>query len=591
VKWSDTLISNRAGLGLVCLALLASWCVGMFGRGYWTPDEPREADISWRMSWQADPAVPVLAGDAFCEKPPLTYWVAGASIRTFGMAGWAARIPNLFYAMVTTLCVAWLARRLAGALAATVAAAASATFLLSYQVAIWLATDAPLLAAVALALAGAYAGFYAAGRRGRVLGYCVLHIALAFGFLAKSAAVWIVPVLALATLIVLERRFRELLRWELWIGLPLQALIVGAWVWSVYVAPQGPEHLRVFLWDNLVGRFAHVNAPPGLQYTTGHRNFPGKYLLEMPIYLFPWTLLIAAAVVRAWQARADLAHGNLRILRWAFAASVPPLLLLSVAATARNIYIAPLLPGVALLLAWWVREAITAPAPTDVLALRATAVVLWLATFVAMVAVLLAGFDAGDIVGAPAPFGTTVITLLGAGACVALSRIAWRLAGRPQLHMALLALLLAYCCLLLGPASQVFRYADRWQDLAATGHELKADLAGAPLILIGPDETTRAWVDEYVRPDVTRAPEPQGDAAAARLTEWMMSGRQNRALIQLEGRALTPRLLALAIAFGMARPGASEPAPPPWLEGAHVHIVKRYELPNGRRYALLALAS
>ena len=47
----------------------------------------------------------------------------------------------------------------------------------------------------------------------------------------------------------------------------------------------------------LAGRFAHLNAPAGLQYTMGHRNFPGKYLLEMPIYLFPWTLLILAAGV------------------------------------------------------------------------------------------------------------------------------------------------------------------------------------------------------------------------------------------------------------------------------------------------------
>ncbi len=46
-------------------------------------------------------------------------------------------------------------------MAGLVAAAAVGTFLLSYQVAIWLATDAPLLAAVAAALLGAYRGFYA----------------------------------------------------------------------------------------------------------------------------------------------------------------------------------------------------------------------------------------------------------------------------------------------------------------------------------------------------------------------------------------------------------------------------------------------
>ena len=81
--------TNSAMLGLAA-ALLLVWCVGIFGRGYWTPDEPREADIAWRMSWQPQRAVPTLAGEAFCEKPPLTYWAAAASIGWFGASAWAA---------------------------------------------------------------------------------------------------------------------------------------------------------------------------------------------------------------------------------------------------------------------------------------------------------------------------------------------------------------------------------------------------------------------------------------------------------------------------------------------------------------------
>ena len=53
----------RSPLALLSAALLLIWCVGMLGRGYWTPDEPREADIAWRMSWQPEKAVPLLAGD------------------------------------------------------------------------------------------------------------------------------------------------------------------------------------------------------------------------------------------------------------------------------------------------------------------------------------------------------------------------------------------------------------------------------------------------------------------------------------------------------------------------------------------------
>src|ERR1700736_2430205 len=146
-------------------ALLLIWCVGMFGRGFWTPDEPREADIAWRMSWQADKAVPLLAGEAFCEKPPLTYWLAAVPIRLFGLEAWAARLPNLLYAMIAALSVGLLARRSAGGGGAVAGASAMSTFLLSYQTSIWLATDAPLLAADSAAILGAYLGFYATGTR------------------------------------------------------------------------------------------------------------------------------------------------------------------------------------------------------------------------------------------------------------------------------------------------------------------------------------------------------------------------------------------------------------------------------------------
>src|SRR6267154_6217825 len=151
VKYTALSRLFRSPLAWLSAALLLIWCVGMLGRGYWTPDEPREADIAWRMSWQPAKSVPLLAGEPFCEKPPLTYWVAGAAIDAFGSDAWAARLPNVLYALVTALAVGLIARRSAGSLAGLAAAAAISTFLLSYQVAIWLATDAPLLAAVAVA--------------------------------------------------------------------------------------------------------------------------------------------------------------------------------------------------------------------------------------------------------------------------------------------------------------------------------------------------------------------------------------------------------------------------------------------------------
>jgi 4-amino-4-deoxy-L-arabinose transferase-like glycosyltransferase len=107
-----------------------------------------------------------------------------------------------------------------------------------------------------------------------------MHTALGFGFLSKSAVAWMVPALAILTLSIWERRWRELLRWELYVGLLIQAALILTWVWFVYRGDDGLEHLKVFFWNNLVGRFAAVDAPPDLQYAAAHRNTPGKYPMD-----------------------------------------------------------------------------------------------------------------------------------------------------------------------------------------------------------------------------------------------------------------------------------------------------------------------
>jgi 4-amino-4-deoxy-L-arabinose transferase-like glycosyltransferase len=477
----------------------------------------------------------------------------------------------LLYAFITALGVGLLASRSAGRFAGLVGAAAISTFLLSYQVAIWLATDAPLLAAVSVALLGAYIGFYATTRAQRVRGYLLMHTALGLGFLSKSAVAWMVPAMALLTLCIWERRWRELLRWELYIGLLIQAAMILTWVWFVYRGSDGAEHLRIFFWNNLVGRFAPVDAPPDLQYAAAHRNTPGKYLIELPVYLFPWTLLVIAAARRAWRQRRALR--DQRAVRFALAASLPPLLLLSFAATARNIYLAPALPGFALLLAWWAREILPGPDRWDVRALRATAAMLLLgvALFVAALIVI-----AGDSWSSTKPVPYIAISAIGLLAAAVLAVRAWAAARDQPVH-AQWALLLAYCALLIGPASQVYTQVDRWQDLAKISREVAADTAGKPLILLAPDETTRAMIDLYARQSVDRIAGPLDAAGVDRLQALAAAAPDSRFLALLPSQS--PRL-------PWRRRAPEMTVPPAWAK-AGLRIEKRYALPNGRRYALL----
>ncbi len=574
---------TRADL-LLWTGLLLAWCVGILGRGYWTPDEPREADIAWRMSWQTDKAVPLLAGEAFCEKPPLTYWVAGASIAALGKAAWAARLPNLLYALLTAVAVAGIARRAAGKAAAAAAAGTIATLLLSYQVAIWLATDAPLVAMVAVALLGLYRGFHATSRRERWLGYTPMHAAMALGFLSKSAAGWMVPVLALVTLVAWERRWREFTRIELLAGVLLQAVAILSWVAAVYFGPDGTDHLRVFFWNNLVGRFTHLDAPAQLQYATGHRNTPGKYLLELPVYLWPWTVLAAAAARRAWRCRDGwLRPGATRqpAVRFALAVLLPTLAVLSLAATARNIYLAPALPGVAVLIGWWTARAAADSERADRVAVKLTALLLLLAAAVLAAATATIGADGWTTLPAHAVFVTVAVA--GLAAAVALAMTAARLMRHDRLQAALLALLLAYCSLLIGPASQIYRGVDAWQNLGAIGRAVQRDTAGRPLLLFAPDETTRAFVDLYARSSVSVIAGPVSAPSLDELTRALRRRPDALVLTQAPGREWSESLSRL-----LRR--VPEDGGLPWIEAAGLRVVGRYALPNGRRYLLLGAA-
>lgn len=575
-------MNHRRWLPAIGAALLLTWCVGLFGRGFWTPDEPREADLAWRMSWQVDKAVPSLAGDPFCEKPPLTYWAAAPSIAAFGMHAWSTRLPNLLYALLTALSIGLLTRRLAGISAGVAAAAAISTFLLGYQTAIWFATDAPLLAFVSLGLLGLQRGFHASDRHTRWTGYTMMHIALALGFLSKSAFAWLVPVLCLLTLIVWERRWRELLRWELYAGLPLQAALILGWVWSVYTGPQGIAHLKVFFWNNLAGRLTAVDAPAELQYAAAHRNSPGKYLLELPLYLWPWLLLVAAGVRRAWRARAQSPQAA-HVLRFAAASSLPALLVLSLAATARNVYFAPALPGFAVLLGWWVQESAADRDRWEVRALRGTAVLIVIAALLAAGVLTLLAFDSPAF----AQMQPLRMTLAAAGIGIALYLAvdSWRSANRADGLSAIGSLFFAFCALLIAPAWLAYSQIDRWQDLRRLGAQIQQDTQGHPLLLLAPDETTRAFVDLYVTTRTVVIAESDAAHGYANLKYLNGLDRSNRVLVQIDGRQYSPAIARIH-AWLKRRP-QSEETGLAWAPAAGLQLRQIYALPNGRRYAVL----
>jgi len=578
IRQSQLVVPRLRAVLLPIALLLPLWTVGIFGRSYWKPDEPREAAIVWRMHQSGNTAVPSLAGTPFLEKPPLLYWAAQPFMSEGRAAAWRARVPNLIYASIAALCVFLLASELMSATAATAATLITSSFLLNYQVSIWLATDAPLMAGVALSLLGLYRGYCASDTRTKLAYYTLMHGGLAFAFMAKSAAAWLVPGCAFLTLLLLDRNFRELLRWQLYAGAVIELACIGSWLWSVSQAPHGRELLEQ-VWMNLAGRFANLQSTlPGVpQYTQEHRNWFGKYFLEAPYFVFPWTLIVIAAVRRAWCSMREGTH--VRAWRFCIAATLPALLLLSIARTGRDIYAAPLLIGMGIACGLWIDAAEAEPKRIDTLALRGSR---WLIVLLAVLAIAALPLS---LEFTHAESMATWPTLV--GACIlafALVRSFVPTVTHASTSERVIALYSTYVLVIVGVSLAHFPMLNRQQDLLPIGAALRADLHGQPLVLVTPDETTRAFIDleGLTVQQLTRPASLDEDTR-----NLLQTQPQTRFLIQTRERHGP-----LADRFGRnTRRRSSKDDVLDALTQMGLSVEKRYSIPDGRSYALLAHAS
>ena len=345
-------MSTRASALVLGLLLIVSF-LGV-GREPWTPDEPREAEISREM-WLAPSVVPSLNGAAFVEKPPLYYWtVAGLFALAGGQSAGAARAVSGAAAFLTLALVFFWGRREFSAAVGLVAAIGLAT---SVQFAIsthWIVMD-PLL--MLFTTVAAWAGSVLVQGRGRIGALFAFYGALSLALWTKGL---IGPVLIASGLLVYAAALRSLdpvWRVRPFLGVAVMVAMTGAIAGLIY-ADAGAVAVREWLWVNHVQRFVHPTA------ATGHDQPFYYYLSALPIAVFPWWLPFASLLRPSrWRA----APGGAGFASWhparvyLAALSLGMVLLLSASSTKRGLYLLPMLPPLFLLLAaeaveWWQRR-------------------------------------------------------------------------------------------------------------------------------------------------------------------------------------------------------------------------------------------
>jgi 4-amino-4-deoxy-L-arabinose transferase-like glycosyltransferase len=319
--------------------------------------EVRYVEAGWEMASAGDWVVPHLSFVPYFEKPAFTYWAQALAQILFGASALATRMPSIASCLVMLWATWAIGRELRGprfglGAAALLLSAAGFTFIGTAV------TTDPIFAAF-LALAGwAYVRH---DREPRGPWIWVFWGALGFAVLTKGPLGLVLSGSTVGAHLLLTGRWRDVPALRLVRGGLVVALVNVPW--SVLAWARDPRFLEFF--------YVRENFRAAVDSSVNHAGGWWYYVPVLPAAFFPFALVAAWAIgAESFGARLDLASSRaaVRDTRGEAGARfllvcmvVPPVLFLSVAQSKLATYVLPLLPGVALLVAWHVADRLARP--------------------------------------------------------------------------------------------------------------------------------------------------------------------------------------------------------------------------------------
>lgn len=348
---------SRRPVAWVILAVTAALVLfpGLGNHDLWAPDEPRYGQVSREMLAGGDWLLPHVNGRIYTDKPPGWFWCAAVlSLPGGDVTPLTARLPSALAALALLLLVAsWGERRL-GTGSGTRAAVVLASTFLFFDLGRSAHLDMLLALLVSMSLLAG--SDVMAGRTGRG-GLLLFWLAASLGTLVKGPLGLLLPLLVLTVDRLVARRPRDLLLLKPWWGFPLAVSLPLAWLLAVSATRPGYDPLSVIN-HHVLSRFGS-----GLHHARPFWYFGVHFFAE----LMPWGLLVPAAAWAAWRfgdpcrtaEREDEAGapvpGRARrrfLVIWV----VVILVFFSLSKEKRGLYIMPLVPAAALLVAdFWRR--------------------------------------------------------------------------------------------------------------------------------------------------------------------------------------------------------------------------------------------
>ena len=320
-------------LGLVSLLLLF-WGLGR--RDLWG-SEGRWAEITREMFLTGDFFHPTIGGEPYFDKPLLTYWlITGVSALTGTLNEWVVRLPSAIFGFTSIWATVILGRRL---WSVQVGCLAGWLLLTSYGVLFWsrtAAADTENLAAITLCILW----YWVRRDRPNFKTFLIFYLIACLGALTKGLTAVVVPIVAILPDLVLEKRWKALLRPSHFLAL---AVALGVYLTPfVYASMSRPQDyhssgLGLVFQENILRYFRAFD----------HEEPFYIYLYAVPLLVLPWAPLLVTSLIGLLPIWKDLDKRT----RWLIAATAMIFLFFTLSDSRRKYYILPITPLCALLMA------------------------------------------------------------------------------------------------------------------------------------------------------------------------------------------------------------------------------------------------
>jgi len=340
--------SGRVPRDVVLIVLLGALLIfpSFFTRNLWNPDEPRYMELTREMVVLHDYVVPHLNGQWHPDKPPLFMW-SGVGFYKLGFGLLSCRMASGLATLGTLLLVYFFGRRLYGAKAGRLAALATATTFLFTEISKDGVADTLITFLETGAILAAYLAMNGKTERAR-LWWLAFYAGCGLAVLCKGPVGMFTPGVFVLVYALFNRKAIRRGGWMHAAGAALMLIIIFAWLVPAMIRG-GAAYSRDILF--------HQQAVYTIQ-PVSHVHGPHYYLMQLPLYLFPWVFFFGLALADAliaWRRRLDRDAAFLAL--W----FVCILAFFSIIPAKRERYLLPMIPAVGLLCArYWTLTAASA---------------------------------------------------------------------------------------------------------------------------------------------------------------------------------------------------------------------------------------